>query len=180
MLFRSHARFAVNLHAADPSETGRDRIEFVFSANPGLALQPIQQSASGGELSRLMLALEVVLVGDGAVDTPNVLVFDEVDAGVAGSAATSVAERLAKLAHSRQVLVVSHLAQIAAYADQQLVVSKDSDGYVTQRSVQSVAANERIVEIARMLAGLEDSVSAQKHAAELLAHAKRSKEKLHG
>lgn len=170
------AQFEVALEPSEPAESGADRVEFRFSANPGLPLQPIQQSASGGELSRLMLAIEVSIAEDAsAADNSPVMVFDEVDAGVAGAAATAVAERLARLARHRQVLVVSHLAQIAAFADQQVKVEKDSDGLVTSTTVHTVAQSERRTEIARMLAGIEDSASAQAHADELLAAAKSMK-----
>jgi DNA repair protein RecN (Recombination protein N) len=167
-----HAIFQVRQESVELSENGADKIEFVFSANPGLAVSPIATAASGGELSRLMLALEVVLVESNDQFGPSVMLFDEVDAGVAGQAAISVAERLARLAKKRQVLVVTHLPQIAAYADLHIVVDKDSDGMVTESFVKPLVAGERARELSRMLAGLSDSVSAVQHAEELLDKAK--------
>lgn len=163
-----HALFEVEIQPADISETGADKVEFKFSANPGLSLAPIANAASGGELSRLMLALEVALVERSDGFGPSVMLFDEVDAGVAGEAAISVAERLAKLAKRRQVLVVSHLPQLAAYADLHITVSKDSNGMVTESFVQSLPTEKRASELARMLAGVSQSSSALEHAAELL------------
>lgn len=171
------ARFEVAVEDAQLNETGADRVEFQFSANPGLPLQPIGQSASGGELSRLMLAIEVCLQGERPAGGPSVLVFDEVDAGVAGAAATSVAQRLSRLARHRQVLVVSHLPQIAAFADQHLKVEKDSDGLVTNTTIISVEDGDRVTEIARMLAGVERSEAAKSHAAELMVAARKEKQK---
>ncbi|MEY2634954.1 MAG: repair protein RecN [Actinomycetota bacterium] len=170
-----HAIFQVSLEQSDISEFGQDKIEFMFTANPGIRLQPIAQAASGGELSRLMLALEVTMSD---YSSPSVMVFDEVDAGVAGAAAISVAERLAKLSRDRQVLVVTHLPQIAAFADQHLNVSKSSDGINTQTHVIELQSSQRVNEIARMLAGLEDSDTALAHATELLSLAASTKENI--
>ena len=167
-----HAIFRVSLDSIDINEHGSDKIEFVFSANPGIGLQPIAQAASGGELSRLMLALEVTMSDS---SSPTVMVFDEVDAGVAGAAAISVAERLSMLAKDRQVLVVTHLPQIAAFADQHIYVSKSSDGIETQTDVTVLEESQRVSEIARMLAGLEQSDTALAHATELLEVAQNSK-----
>jgi DNA repair protein RecN (Recombination protein N) len=167
-----HAIFQVRQEAIELSEHGVDKIEFVFSANPGLPVSPIATAASGGELSRLMLALEVVLVESTDQFGPSVMLFDEVDAGVAGQAAISVAERLARLASKRQVLVVTHLPQLAAYADLHIVVDKDSDGMVTESFVKPLEALDRPRELSRMLAGLSDSASAVQHAEELLEKAK--------
>ena len=172
------ALFEVAVEPKELSDTGADKVEFRFSANPGLPTQPIVEAASGGELSRLMLALEVTLSADAQDDGPSTMIFDEVDAGVAGAAATAVAERLARLSKYRQVIVVSHLAQIAAMAHQQLKVEKDSNGFVTSTTVIEVAQESRIGEIARMLAGVEESTSAQAHAAELLQAAEKTKRAL--
>jgi DNA repair protein RecN (Recombination protein N) len=131
---------------------------------------PVQRGASGGELSRVMLAVEVCLAGTDPVPT---MVFDEVDAGVGGRAAVEVGRRLARLARDHQVLVVTHLPQVAAYADQHVVVDKPPDaaaGGVTRSDVRVVAGDERVAELARMLAG-RDSGTAREHAAELLATA---------
>ena len=160
-----NAKFSVEINGIELGETGQDKIEFVFSANPGLKMQSVATAASGGELSRVMLALEVVLM---STSSPSVLIFDEVDAGVAGAAAISVGKKLQKLSKHSQVLVVTHLPQIAAFADQHIHVSKASDGFVTQTSISTLSQTERITELSRMLAGLEGSESATAHAQELL------------
>ena len=160
-----NAKFSVEIIGIELGETGQDKIEFVFSANPGLKMQSVATAASGGELSRVMLALEVVLM---STSSPSVLIFDEVDAGVAGAAAISVGKKLQKLSKHSQVLVVTHLPQIAAFADQHIHVSKASDGFVTQTSISTLSQTERITELSRMLAGLEGSESATAHAQELL------------
>lgn len=169
------AEFFTEITTVELNEFGQDKIEFLFNANPGMKFQPIASAASGGELSRVMLALEVVLLSS---TSPSVLIFDEVDAGVAGAAAISVGEKLAKLSSRSQVLVVTHLPQIAAFADQHINVSKTSTGLVTQTSIQTLSETERIVEISRMLAGLEGSDSATAHAGELVEMAKNLKARL--
>jgi DNA repair protein RecN (Recombination protein N) len=156
------ARFEVALAPAEVGPTGADAVEFHFTAHSGPA-RPLAKGASGGELSRVMLALEVASAATARQDALT-LVFDEVDQGVGGAAALAVAERLARLAVSRQVIVVTHLPQIAAAAVHQVVVSK-TDGVT---AVRAVAGAERRAEVARMLAGVEDSKTAQGHAAELL------------
>jgi DNA repair protein RecN (Recombination protein N) len=145
--------------------TGVDDVALMLAANPGAPLRPIAQAASGGELSRVMLAVQVVLAGADPVPT---MVFDEVDAGVGGAAAIEVGRRLQALSTRTQVIVVTHLAQVAAFADRQLVVTKDSDGSVTESSVQVVEGEQRVRELSRMLAGLADSEAAGAHASELL------------
>jgi len=125
----------------------------------------ITKSASGGELSRVMLALEVVLAESSPVGT---YIFDEVDSGVGGKAAVEVGRRLAKLAQQSQVIVVTHLAQVAVWANQHFVVQKSEDGSVTQSDVIAVTGALRTKEIARLLSGQEDSKTAQEHATELL------------
>jgi DNA repair protein RecN (Recombination protein N) len=145
--------------------TGVDDVALMLAANPGAPLRPIAQAASGGELSRVMLAVQVVLAGADPVPT---MVFDEVDAGVGGAAAIEVGRRLQELSMRTQVIVVTHLAQVAAFADRQLVVTKDSDGSVTESSVQVVDGEQRVRELSRMLAGLADSEAAGAHASELL------------
>jgi DNA repair protein RecN (Recombination protein N) len=149
---------------------GADEVTLLLQPHPGAPALPVGRGASGGELSRVMLALEVCLVGTDPVPT---LVFDEVDAGVGGRAAVEVGRRLARLARQRQVLVVTHLAQVAAYADRHIVVDKPAgggDGGVTASDVRLVDGDERIAELARMLAG-SDTQTAREHAAELLADA---------
>jgi DNA repair protein RecN (Recombination protein N) len=144
---------------------GLDEVELRLQPHSGAEPRAIAKAASGGELSRVMLALEVVLAGSDAVPT---FVFDEVDAGVGGRAATEVGRRLAHLARTSQVLVVTHLPQVAAFADSHLVVEKVDDGVSTRTSVTTLDQVARRSELARMLAGLADSESATMHATELL------------
>ena len=145
--------------------SGVDEVEILLVPHAGAPARPIAKGASGGELSRVMLAVEVVLAGTDPVPT---LVFDEVDAGVGGKAAVEVGRRLARLARSSQVLVVTHLPQVAAFADRQVVVEKSDDGRVTASQLRAVDDAERVRELARMLAGLEGSEHAAAHAQELL------------
>src|SRR6202012_2227037 len=142
---------------------GVDQIEFGFAAHRGMTVLPLAKRASGGELSRVMLALEVVLA---ASMTGTTMVFDEVDAGVGGRAAVQIGRRLARLARNRQVIVVTHLPQVAAYADIHLMV--DTNGKNGASGVQRLDGDDRVAELARMLAGLGDSDSARAHARELL------------
>jgi DNA repair protein RecN (Recombination protein N) len=151
---------------------GADEVELRLLAHPGAPALPLQRGASGGELSRVMLAIEVVFAGAGG---PPTLVFDEVDAGVGGQAAVEIGRRLARLARSHQVLVVTHLPQVAAFADRHLVVAKDTGGAVTTSGVSVVEDTERARELARMLAGLPDSDLGIAHAEELLAVAAQEK-----
>jgi DNA repair protein RecN (Recombination protein N) len=151
---------------------GADEVELKLLAHPGAPALPLQKGASGGELSRVMLAIEVVFAGAGG---PPTLVFDEVDAGVGGQAAVEIGRRLARLARAHQVLVVTHLPQVAAFADRHLVVAKDTGGAVTTSGVQVVEDTDRARELARMLAGLPDSDLGIAHAEELLAVAAREK-----
>ncbi|HKD97831.1 MAG TPA: DNA repair protein RecN [Micromonosporaceae bacterium] len=151
---------------------GADEVELRLVAHVGAPALPLQKGASGGELSRVMLAIEVVFAGSGG---PPTLVFDEVDAGVGGQAAVEIGRRLARLARSHQVLVVTHLPQVAAFADQHLVVSKDTSGAFTTSGVRAVSDTDRSRELARMLAGLPDSDLGIAHAEELIAVADREK-----
>ncbi len=146
---------------------GVDEVELLLRPHPDAPALPVQRGASGGELSRVMLAIEVCLAGTEPVPT---MVFDEVDAGVGGRAAVEVGRRLARLARDHQVIVVTHLAQVAAYAGQHVVVDKAAAGGVTRSDVRRLAGEERIAELARMLAG-SVSDTAREHAAELLATA---------
>jgi DNA repair protein RecN (Recombination protein N) len=143
---------------------GVDDVEILLAAYPGAPARGVAKAASGGELSRVMLALEVV-TRSGDVPT---FVFDEVDAGVGGKAALDVGKRLAALATSAQVIVVTHLPQVAAYADRHLVVRRTDDGHVTASGVVAVSGQERLRELARMMAGVENSEVAIEHARELL------------
>ncbi len=160
------ASFSVDLARLDnPTSDGLDEVVFLFSAHAGGQLRPLQRGASGGELSRVMLALEVCLAGTRPVPT---MIFDEVDAGVGGKAAVEVGRRLARLARSVQVIVVTHLPQVAAFADQHYVVVKSSDGTVTTSGVSRLDDDGRRRELSRMLAGLEDSDTGLAHADELV------------
>ena len=151
---------------------GIDEVAILLRPHAGAPSQPLAKGASGGELSRVMLALEVALAGVDAVPT---FVFDEVDAGVGGRAAVEVGRRLAALARSAQVIVVTHLPQVAAFADRHLVVTKSRSGVVTRSDVNLLDEPGRAKELARMLAGLEDSALGQAHAQELLALAATAK-----
>ncbi|WP_345606668.1 DNA repair protein RecN [Pseudonocardia adelaidensis] len=154
---------------------GVDEVELRLVAHAGAAPQPLHKGASGGELSRVMLALEVALAGADPVPT---MVFDEVDAGVGGRAAVEIGRRLARLAARHQVIVVTHLPQVAAYADRHLVVDKSNDGQngATRSSVRTLPESDRIVELARMLAGLDHTDTGRAHAEELLAAARAHRE----
>jgi DNA repair protein RecN (Recombination protein N) len=147
---------------------GADDVEIRLAAHPGAPALPLAKGASGGELSRVMLAIEVVFAGADPVPT---FVFDEVDAGVGGKAAVEVGRRLARLARLAQVIVVTHLPQVAAFADTHLVVQKADDGRVTRSGVTRLDDAGRVTELSRMLAGLEDSAFGRAHAGELLTAA---------
>ena len=164
-----HARLTMAVtEAAELGPYGGDEVDIRLAAHPGAPSLPLGKGASGGELSRVMLAIEVVFAGADPVPT---FVFDEVDAGVGGRAATEVGRRLARLARLAQVIVVTHLPQVAAYADTHLVVEKADDGSVTRSGVSRLDAAGRLTELSRMLAGLEDSEFGRAHAGELLAAA---------
>lgn len=163
--------------AAGPE--GVDDVELLLRSHPDAPELPVQRGASGGELSRVMLAIEVVLAGTDPVPT---MVFDEVDAGVGGRAAVEVGRRLAQLAQRHQVIVVTHLAQVASFADQHLVVDKiaaDSASGVTRSDIRLVRDDARLAELARMLSG-DDTPLAREHAAELLTSASRSTDRAYG
>lgn len=149
----------------DYSLTGKDQVSFLLTPHPGAEPRPLGRGASGGELSRVMLAIEVVLAG---VDPVPTFIFDEIDAGVGGASAIEVGRRLAELSASAQVIVVTHLAQVAAFATNHLRVSKDRDGAVTESSVEQLTGDDRLSEMARLLSGLPDSESGLAHARELL------------
>ncbi|MBT0995322.1 DNA repair protein RecN [Cellulomonas sp. DKR-3] len=166
------ARLEVEVRpAAEPGAWGADEVEMLLVPHAGAPARPLGKGASGGELSRVMLALEVSLAQGAGEDRPGTFVFDEVDAGVGGRAAVEVGRRLAALARDAQVVVVTHLAQVAAFADHHLVVSKSTQAgvdVVTASDVRSVTGDERVRELARMLSGQEESDAARTHAAELL------------
>jgi len=171
LLAMPSARLSVSVFendAIDPksySSSGIDEVSFLFTSHIDGKLLPISKAASGGELSRVMLAVEVVLAKNSPVGT---YIFDEVDSGVGGKAAVEVGKRLSLLAKSSQVIVVTHLAQVASWADNHLVVTKSESGSVTQSNITEVSGVERRKEIARLLSGQDESVSAQEHAGELL------------
>ncbi|MGE7391296.1 DNA repair protein RecN [Streptomyces sp. NPDC004126] len=177
-----HARVTIDIRQTEDADgvevggrsvaygpTGADEVELLLAPHPGAQPRPIAKGASGGELSRVMLAVEVVFAGTTPVPT---YLFDEVDAGVGGKAAVEIGRRLAKLAKSAQVVVVTHLPQVAAFADRQLLVEKTVDGSVTRSGVTVLEGEDRIRELSRMLAGQEDSQTARAHAEELLEAAR--------
>lgn len=153
------------LKESDFTALGCDEIAMLIQGHKDGPLVPLAKGASGGEMSRVMLGLEVVLAATHPVGT---YVFDEVDAGVGGKAAIEVGRRLHALSQHAQVIVVTHLPQVAAWADSHFVVTKNSDGSVTESNVRKVVKEDRVEEIARMLAGMESSTSAREHATELL------------
>ncbi len=152
--------------------TGADEVELRLVPHPGAPARPVHKGASGGELSRIMLAIEVVLA---TADTTTTMVFDEVDTGVGGRAAVEVGRRLARLARTHQVICITHLPQVAAFADRHLVVTKADDGSVTRSGVVTLDDAGRVRELSRMLAGVEESALAHGHAEELLANAAADK-----
>jgi len=160
------ARAVVSVEPGTESAAGRDEVTIRLAPHPGADPRPVARSASGGELSRVMLAIEVVIAGTDPVPT---FVFDEVDAGIGGAAAIEVGRRLARLAQTSQVIAVTHLAQVAAFANNHLSVVKASDGSVTASSVRRLAGAEREAEMARLLSGMPDSPAALEHARELLS-----------
>ena len=160
------AALSVSLELNDePPANGRAQVAILLRPHPGTEPRPVARGASGGELSRVMLAIEVVIAGTDPVPT---FVFDEVDAGVGGAAAIEIGRRLARLAERSQVIVVTHLAQVAAFATNHLSVVKGTDGAVTASSVRQLTGVEREAEMARLLSGLSDSESGLAHARELL------------
>ena len=171
LLAMPNAKLIVNVIENNPedpknySAVGIDEASFLFTSHNDGKLLPISKAASGGELSRVMLAVEVVLAKNSPVGT---YIFDEVDAGVGGKAAVEVGKRLSMLAKNSQVIVVTHLAQVASWADNHLVVTKSESGSVTQSNIVEVTGSERRKEIARLLSGQDESISAQEHAGELL------------
>ena len=158
--------YGSELKESDFTTLGCDEVSMVIESHPGATKVALGKGASGGEMSRIMLGLEVVIAKTQPVGT---YIFDEVDAGVGGKAAIEVGKRLHKLAEHAQVIVVTHLPQVAAWGDTHFVVKKSSNGVITQSGVQKLTESERVDEIARMLAGLEESTSAKEHATELLS-----------
>ena len=171
LLAMPNAKVIVSVSQSDETQpknysaTGLDEVNFLFTSHAEGKALLLSKGASGGELSRVMLAVEVVLAKNSPVGT---YIFDEVDAGVGGKAAIEVGKRLALLAKNSQVIVVTHLAQVATWADNHLVVTKSDSGSVTQSNIIEVTGTERRKEIARLLSGQDESISAQEHAGELL------------
>ncbi len=159
------ARFRTAIAAADPGASGRDRVEFEVSTNPGAPFGPLVRIASGGELSRFILALKVALAEEGKATT---MIFDEIDRGVGGAVASAVGERLHRLAASGQVLVVTHSPQVAARGASHLLIEKSHDGLVTRTGVQLLDEGRRREEIARMLSGAQVTDEARAQASRLL------------
>ena len=149
----------------DYSQSGKDHVSILLRPHPGSEPLPLTKGGSGGELSRVMLAIEVVIAANDPIPT---FIFDEVDAGVGGASAIEIGRRLSRLSESAQVIVVTHLAQVAAFATNHLRVMKNSDGEVTASSVEQLTGEERVSEMARLLSGLSDSESGLAHARELL------------
>jgi DNA repair protein RecN (Recombination protein N) len=165
-----HARVIVEISdRPDYSQFGKDQVSLLLQPHAGAEPRPLGRGASGGELSRVMLAIEVVLAATDPVPT---FIFDEVDAGVGGASAIEIGRRLSVLAQSAQVIVVTHLAQVAAFATNHLTVVKNDDGTVTASSIRQLGGDDRVAEMARLLSGLPDSESGLAHARELidLAH----------
>ncbi|TSI13670.1 DNA repair protein RecN [Brevibacterium aurantiacum] len=166
------AQVTFELTEREPTAHGCDDVRLTFAPHDSSAGDDIGKVASGGELSRVMLAIEVVRAAGEAIPT---YVFDEVDAGVGGKAAIEIGRRLAKLAENAQVIVVTHLPQVAAWADTHVTIVKDDDAETVKSGVRELSEDERVIELSRMLAGMEDSSSAKAHAAELLDSARQVK-----
>jgi DNA repair protein RecN (Recombination protein N) len=164
-LAMAKAKLAVEVHG----DGAGDDVRFLLAANPGAPLLPLAKVASGGELARAMLALRLVLSGSADESGPPTLVFDEVDAGIGGTAALAVGAALSALARERQVLVVTHLPQVAVHATSQVAVRKDDSGMVTTAQATVLGDEDRVIELSRMLSGSPDSETARQHATELLA-----------
>ncbi len=166
-----NATFSVLVEEAPLTDDGADDVTFLLAPNPGEAAKPLARAASGGELSRAMLALRVVLS-----EAPPTLVFDEVDAGIGGEAGVAVGRSMASLGGKHQVLCVTHLAQVAAFADDHIVVEKHETGGRTVAGAAPVAGPDRVAELSRMLAGVGGSAHARRHARELLDTAATARE----
>jgi DNA repair protein RecN (Recombination protein N) len=154
----------------DPSPSGLEQADFLVSANPGQPPRPLRKVASGGELSRIALAIEVAALGMDAIPT---MVFDEVDSGIGGAVAEVVGRKLRALGTQRQVICVTHLPQVAAQAHRHVSVSKDQDGATTRSAVLQLDESTRVDEIARMLGGVEISRETRAHARQMLKAANR-------
>jgi DNA repair protein RecN (Recombination protein N) len=156
------------------SATGKERVEFLVSANPGQPLKALNKVASGGELSRISLAIQVITAQNGRIPT---LIFDEVDVGIGGAVAEIVGQQLQALSQTRQVLCVTHLPQVAALGHHHLQVNKQTGKGVTRISLKELSAEERADEIARMLGGVKITEQTRSHAVEMLAQAQPKEQK---
>lgn len=163
-----HARLEFRVEPAPMGPRGADSVTIMLAANPGSDLAPLAKAASGGELSRVRLALEVVVAQP---QVPQAFVFDEIDSGVGGAVGIEIGRRLRQLARRHQVIVVTHLAQVAAFADTHVVITKASDGAVTSSGLREVTGSEREIELSRMMSGMVDSESGLEHAHDLLREA---------
>ncbi|QRG69807.1 DNA repair protein RecN [Brevibacillus choshinensis] len=177
-LHMERARFAIDVRQTPDDDgveiegikrhvdaNGMDQIEFLISPNPGEPLRPLAKIASGGELSRVMLAIKTILAGTDQVET---LIFDEVDTGVSGRAAQAIAEKLARVAGKRQVLCITHLPQVASMADAHFLIKKEMSEYETMTIVTRLSEDERVIELARMLSGAEVTAKTEEHAREMI------------
>lgn len=177
-LHMERARFAIDVRQTPDEDgveidgikrhvdaNGMDQIEFLISPNPGEPLRPLAKIASGGELSRVMLAIKTILAGTDQVET---LIFDEVDTGVSGRAAQAIAEKLARVAGQRQVLCITHLPQVASMADAHFLIKKEMSEHETMTIVTRLSDDERVTELARMLSGAEVTAKTEEHAREMI------------
>lgn len=177
-LHMERARFAIDVRQVPDEDgveidgikrqvdaNGMDHVEFLISPNPGEPLRPLARIASGGELSRVMLAIKTILAGTDQVET---LIFDEVDTGVSGRAAQAIAEKLARVAGKRQVLCITHLPQVASLADAHFLIKKEMSEHETMTKVERLSEDERVVELARMLGGAEVTAKTEEHAREMI------------
>ena len=167
------ARFEVNFESVGSfGANGMDRVEFTMSANPGEALKPLEKVASGGEMSRIMLAFKAIAARADSIPT---LIFDEIDTGISGRIASVVGGKMVNISDSHQVLCVTHLPQIAALADAHFMVEKSDDGEHTKTDMRRLSLEERYAYIARMMDGAENSTLAYDHAKELITASENSK-----
>ena len=167
------ARFKVNIeNDGGFYENGMDRVEFLISANPGEPLKPLIKIASGGELSRVMLAIKSILADSDGVDT---LIFDEIDTGVSGRAAMSIAKKLSTIGGSKQVICITHLPQLTAVADNHYLIQKDTDGEMASTSLKELDNEGRELELARIIDGGEVTSLSLEHAREMLNNAHKDR-----
>ena len=168
------SRFTMRFQAKDWSANGQDDCEFYISMNPGEPLRPLKDTASGGELSRIMLAIKTVLAEEDHIDS---LIFDEIDTGISGRTAQKVSEKLAELAIRHQVICITHLPQIASFADRHFLVEKKVEKDRTMSSIRILDQAEEVNELSRMLGGSEITDTVRQNAAEMLDLAEKTKEK---